>query len=211
MGFLFGSRAFVFMLIGGAFMGISLYAAQIWHPSFLARVHHLSQVQIGASVGILRGVLGLAGAVLGGFLADRLGRRNERWRLWVPGIACMLVLPAELIFLLVTNLPIALAGLGLTSFFAAMHFGPLYAAVQSIAKPAMRATAAATFLLFANLIGQITGPFVVGFLNDYWAAAYGDLAIRYSLIFGGVCALIGGIILCLGAVTLNKDSAKAET
>lgn len=209
--FLFGSRAFILTLIGGSFMGISLYAGQIWHPTFLVRVHHMTLVQVGASIGTLRGILGLAGAVLGGFLADRLGRRDERWRLWVPGLACMMVLPGELVFLLVPNLTVALAGLGLTSFFAAMHFGPLYASVQGIAKPAMRATAAAVFLLFANLVGQITGPLMVGFLNDQWASAYGDLAIRYSLILGGACAFVGGIGIFAGAASLSRDTAKAES
>ncbi len=209
--FLFGSRAFVFTIIGGSFMGISLYSAQIWHPTFLVRVHHLSLAEVGASIGVLRGILGLVGAMLGGFLADRLGRRDERWRLWVPGLACMMILPAELTFLLVPNLAVSLAGLGMTSLFAAMHFGPLYASVQSIARPAMRAMAAAVFLLFANLIGQITGPFVVGVLNDHWAAEYGDLAIRYSLIFGGICAFVGGAVMLVGASSLSRDTAKAES
>jgi MFS family permease len=209
--FILGARSFVLMVLGGSFMGISLYAGQIWHPSFLVRVHHLSLAEVGASLGVLRGVLGLIGAMFGGFLADRLGRRDERWRLWVPGLACMMVLPAELVFLLVVNVPIALAGLGMTSFFAAMHFGPLYAAVQGIARPSMRATAAAIFLLFANLIGQITGPLVVGYLNDQMAAVYGDLAIRYSLIFGGLCAFAGGIGLVVAAARLSRDTARAET
>jgi MFS family permease len=209
--FLLSSRSYVLTVAGGAFVGISLYAGQVWHPSFLARVHHLNMVQIGASVGVVRGIAGLSGTLLGGLLADRLGRRDDRWRLWVPGIACMVVLPAELLFLLSPSLPVAFVGMALVHLCLGMHFGPVYAICQNIAKPTMRATATATFLLAANLFGQIIGPLAVGYLNDRWAIHYGQEAIRYSLILGGVCAAIGGLLFLAGARTLARDTTRAET
>jgi MFS family permease len=207
--FLLSSRAYLFTVIGGALMGIALYAGQAWHPTFLTRVHHLSLVQIGASYGIVRGIMGLIGAVLGGLLADRLGRRDPRWRLWTAGLACILFLAAEFVFLF-APLRLSLVGLGLTSLFAGMHFGPVYAVCQGVARSTMRATSAAFFLLVVNLVGQVVGPFSVGYLNDRWAAAYGDGAIRYSLILGAVCACLGGILMLAGAGSLGRDTARAE-
>ena len=210
MAFLAGSPAYVLTVIGGAFVGVSLYASQIWNPSFLVRVHHLSMVQVGASIGVVRGIMGLTGALVGGVLADRLGRRDERWRLWIPGLACMAVLPAELLFLLSPGLGPALVGLALASFFTSMHLGPVYAACQNLARPSMRATAAAVFLLFANLVGQVVGPLAVGWLNDYWRSAYGEAAIRYSLILGSGCAFLGGMLIASGAWRMARDTARAE-
>lgn len=208
--FLAGSRAYVYMVCGGALAGVSLYASQVWHPSFLARVHHLDIAQVGAAVGVPRGVAGLAGTLIGGAVADHLGRRDAFWRLAAPGLACMLALPAELVFLFSPHLPIALAGMLAYHLLLAMHFGPLYAACQSVARPGMRCTAIAVFLLTANLTGQILGPLGVGYLNDRWAAAIGPQAIRYSLTLGSVCVLLGGGLMLAAARRLAADSDRAE-
>jgi MFS family permease len=206
-----GSRTYVVTVMGGAFIGVSLYATQVWHASFLARVHHLDMAQIGAAIGIFRGLASVGGALLGGYLAVRFGKADDRWRLWLPGIVCVLALPAELVFLLSPSLPVSLAGMMIFHLFLGMQFGPVYAACQTLAKPAMRATATAVFLLAANLVGQIIGPLAVGYLNEYWAQEYGQEAIRYSLILGGACACLGGFLLLLGADRLRSDTARAET
>jgi hypothetical protein len=98
--FLLHSRTFVHMVAGGAFVGVSLYASLVWNPAFLVRVHDFSLTEVGNTIGPLRGLAGLGGVIFGGWLADRLGRRDAHWRLAVPGIACILVLPADLVFLL---------------------------------------------------------------------------------------------------------------
>ena len=208
--FLLGSRAYIMILLGGAFMGISVYAAQVWFPTFLVRVHHLNMLQIGYSIGLVRGVAGLTGTIAGGLVTAWLAQFDDRWRLWIPGFACMLILPAQLLFLLSPSLPIALGGMLLGEFFFAVQIGPIYAACQVVARPAMRATATATFLFFANVFGQVIGPLTVGYLNDRWAAAYGPEAIRFSLIFGSACALLGGLFLVVGARSLTRDLARAE-
>jgi hypothetical protein len=106
---------------------------------------------------------------------------------------------------------LSLLGLGLGSLFVNMHFGPVYAACQTLARPSMRATSTAIFLFGANVVGQIAGPLVIGFLNDRWAAAFGQAAIRYSLILGAVSGGIGGVLIFAGALTLARDTARAET
>lgn len=207
--FLLQSQTFTRTVIGGAFMGISLYASLVWTPMFLVRVHDFSLTEVGATIGPLRGLAGLGGVIFGGWLADRLGRRDARWRLALPGIACLLVLPAELVFLLSGSIGTSLASLGVAQFCTSMHLGPVYAACMGVARPQMRATAAALFLLIANLVGQVLGPLIVGFLNDALSASYGDLAIRYSLIVGAVCAALGGVAIISASHSLEADSHRA--
>lgn len=207
--FLFGSQAFVRTVVGGAFMGISLYASSVWTPMFLVRVHGLTLTEVGSAIGPLRGFAGLGGVLFGGWLADRLGRHDARWRLAVPGIACMLVLPADLVFLLSGAIGTSFVGLAIAQFCTSMHLGPVYAACMGVARPRMRATAAALFLLIANLVGQILGPLIVGYLNDLLNARYGGLAIRYSLIVGAVCAALGGATLISASRSLERDGRRA--
>jgi predicted MFS family arabinose efflux permease len=208
--FLAGARSYLLVIAGGAFMGIALYANLIWSATFLARVHGFSIVQIGTSLGPIRGICGIAGVLAGGLLASKLGERSLRWQLLVPGIACVLVLPAELLFLLPSSDVASLTGLGVAHFFASMHLGPIYSACLSIAGPRLRATASALFLLVANLVGQIIGPLVVGRLNDVWRAQYGSLAIRYSMVVGACCALIAGLLIISGAGYFAHDARRAD-
>lgn len=211
MRFLAGARTYVMILIGATILGISLYATQIWNPTFLDRIYHLDQAQLGASVGLARGLAGLFGAVISGYVTGLLVRRDERWLLIVPGIACALMFPAELLFLFAPNLKLALVGLALSSFLSAMHFGPIYAACQSVARTTMRTTSVAIYLLCANLVGQIVGPMTVGYLNDHWSARFGPEAIRYSLALVASTSLIGGVILILATSSHAADRRRSES
>jgi hypothetical protein len=74
----------------------------------------------------------------------------------------------------------------------------------------MRAVSIAIFLLCVNLVGQIIGPLVVGSLNDVLKPVYGDLAIRYSMLFGAFCALPAGILIMLGTPFYAADVKRAE-
>lgn len=201
---LLSNKAYRLTLVGGAFMGISLYASIVWNPSFLVRVHQFDLMQVSSTIGPMRGFSAVVGVLLAGWLADRLGRRDGRWRLWVPGIATALVFPADLVFLLSPHVPTSMVGLAFVNLFGAMHVGPLYAVCVSVAGAGLRATASAVFLFCGNLVGQVLGPLIVGSLNDHLQAQLGDLAIRYSMLAGAACALISGLILIHAARSLDR-------
>jgi MFS family permease len=187
------SRAYVLLLIGAAFMGAIVYATSTWSPSFLARVHQLSTTEIAASIGPMRGIIGGAGILLGGIITDWLGRRDERWRLRVPALACLLAAPAEVLFLLGDTTAVWVTGFALTSFLTLLHQGPIFAAVITVTPPRMRALAISLLVLSSSLVGQVLGPLLVGFLGDRLAPLHGPGAIRYSLLSLSACAIIAGL------------------
>ncbi len=207
--FLAGSRAFVLLSLGAMFMGANVYAAGTWSSAFLMRVHDLSLTEIAASIGPLRGVLGGAGVLLGGVLTDRLGRKDERWRLGVPAIACLLVAPAEALFLLGDTAVLWMSGFALTSLFTLLHQAPIFAAAMSVAKVRMRAVAISVLVLFASLLGQAIGPLLVGFLNDQLQPAFGDFAVRYSLLVIAFCAIGAGVCFWRAIRYFEADSRRA--
>ncbi|MGH8259349.1 MAG: MFS transporter, partial [Steroidobacteraceae bacterium] len=49
--FLFGSPAYLLLLLGASLMGASAYAGGTWNPTFLARVHHMRLGEIAAALG----------------------------------------------------------------------------------------------------------------------------------------------------------------
>jgi len=180
--FLAARRSFIHLSLGIGFTAFSGYAFAFWAPQFLRRVHDMSSGELGTKIGIGLGVGGAIGSVLAGVIADRLGRRDVRWWMWVPAIACAGPLPFTLSFLLIPNPDLAL----LISFpgvvIAAMYQGPVFSTVQTLAPVRMRAVAAGVLMFVTNIIGLALGPQSIGWLNDYVFAARGDEAVRYSLL-----------------------------
>ena len=86
---------------------------------------------------------------------------------------------------------------------------PLFATMQVVARPRMRAFVVAIHLMIVNLIGLGLGPLVVGMLNDLLDARFGDEAIRYSLLLVTFMGAIAGFFYLLAARSLREDAARA--
>lgn len=203
--FLLGARTYVALLIGATLMGANAFAAGAWGPTFLARVHGLSMGEVASTLGPMRGIASLIGILAGGFLIDRLGRNDERFRLRLPAIACLLVAPAEVMFLLGEANWVWISGYALTSFFTLIHQAPIFAVALSVARLRMRAVAIAVVVFCASLVGQAAGPLMVGMLNDMLEPAYGDHAIRYSMLVLAVTAVLAALSFWYGSLTIIKD------
>jgi MFS family permease len=162
-------------------------------------------VQIASYVGPLRGILGAIGILGGGWLADRLGRRNPRWRLWVPAVACLALAPSEGLFLLLDWRPAWVSGLALTSLLSLVHQGPVFAVAMGVARARMRAVASSVIVFSAAVIGQLAGPLLIGVLNDRLTAAYGNDAIRYSLLVVAVGSAAAGASFLLAARCMDSS------
>ncbi len=156
------------------------YAFSAWAPAFLQRVHDLSSTEAGR-LGYAIGLGGAVGSIAAGMLADRLGRRDARWWLWVPAIATVGPLPFTLTFLLHGNATAALLWSVPGFAIAAGYQGPTFSTVQTLAPLQMRAVASGVLLFVTNVIGLACGPPTVGLLNDTVFAEYGDDAVRHSL------------------------------
>lgn len=162
-----------------AFVG---YGLLMWLPTYLIRTMELTAGQVGMRLGLLVGISGLIGTLGVGYITDRLGRRDRRFYCWMPAIAAGVALagnfavyssaPSEATFLLLVVPLIALPASG----------GPVYAAVQSVVPPPIRATAAAVLLLILNLVGLGFGPSFVGLMSDLLALRFGDDALRLAML-----------------------------
>jgi len=207
--FLLRSRTYVIVLAGGCLMAVHIYAALVWAPTFMLRVHDLPSGQMGTYMAFARGPTGLLGMILGGLLVKQLGQVDERWRIRVPAITCMLTAPMEAVFLLSNSLWLSLVALAVASLFSAMYVGPVFAILVGVVKVRMRAMAVAVFVALGSFIGQFIGPLWVGYMNDVTEAQFGALAIRYSLLVGPACALLAGLVIWIAARSIEADSKYA--
>lgn len=165
-------------------MGYSIWvcvaSAQGFDPVYLERSFGLSPSQIGSLIGAA-GLLAMAGYYLGGWLSDRLSRRDVRWALRLPTIFLALHLVLSIVYYQASSI---------TTVIVLAFIGPLLPAtlplilanVQSLAPPHMRARAAALLLTTSTLAGMSVGPPLVGALSDWLAGEYGRESIRYALL-----------------------------
>jgi MFS family permease len=198
------------MTLGAGLHSFAGYALAAWGPAFLVRVHHMGTAEVGTSLGLITGFGGAAGAILGGTLADRLGRRDARWTLWVPAIASTIEVPLLLAFLLVDSTSAALTVAVPAVLAGAVWLGPIFSAVQNLVRPAMRAFTSALMLFVVNLIGLGLGPQAVGVMNDGLGPQFGSEAIRYSLCLAGLTNLWAAAHFAWAARTFRADLLRPE-
>ena len=204
LAFLFRSPAYLYLLAASTFMGLNVFAASVWTPTFLDRVHGLSMGSVASIIGPIRGIFGLAGVLIGGFMIDRLMRRSPHWRITLPALACLLLGPVEVVFLLADPQWLWIAAFAASAFLTLIHQGPLFALVMEVATSRMRALAIATLVLFSGLLGQAVGPLIVGMTNDALAATMGVTAIRYSMLIIALTAALAGLMILLSARHLEQ-------
>ena len=173
-------------------------------------MHHLSSVEIGTYAGTFKGLCGIAGTLLGGFVVAQISRRDDRWKLWAPAITSGLAGPVFAVCMLTPDFTTMVATLAATSFLVGFHLGPIFAIAQTVAKPSMRALASAIMLLTATGFGQGVGPLAVGMLNDALKNDYGAEAVRYSLLSAAVTTTLGALLFIWAARSIRDDIQRAS-
>jgi MFS family permease len=154
--------------LGFAAQALCNYAQQAWLPTYFVRVHGWSLRQAGVTLGTMSLATGLAGAWVGGRLADRWQRQGI-----AEGplrVAVLATLSAGVTFTLALLLPALGAQLALlvpAFFFLAMPIGCGYASLQLILPNQVRGQIGALQVFALNLGGLILGPALPGLLNDY--------------------------------------------
>ncbi len=204
--FLWARRSFRHLAFATGLTAFAGYAFATWGPTFLRRVHDMSGSEAGTSLGMAIGISGAIGSVLAGVVADRLGRRDVRWYLWVPSLAALGPLPFMLFFYFHADPTLGLVVLFPGLLLGAMYQGPVFSVVQTMSPLRMRSVASAILLFIINMIGLALGPQAVGLLNDTVFASHGELAIRYSMASVGVVMGVWGLVhFLLAARSLEED------
>jgi MFS family permease len=212
---LFSQPTFVWMVAGVSLAAFAGYGFGMWKPSFMMRTHDFSLRTAGVAIGFVNLFTGVASSFLGGFLADRLGKRDPRWPLRVAALSALIALPCNVSFLLWPDPWVALFGISLIGIAGGMWPPPTYATSQALVPPHMRARATAILLFFLNLIGLGLGPWGIGELSDLLAPAYGRLSLRYALVAAMLAYPAGAFCYwrasqAVGAATSPATSAAAS-
>lgn len=206
LSYLWGSKAFRNASLAAGFSAFAGYSTLTFIPSFLIRSHAMSVSEVGVALGLIIGVSGVIGALSGGFLADKLGKNDMRWYMWVPGIGILISLPFSMLALTLESLNTVLVCIFISNVFMSCYLGPTIAIAHHLVKPSMRATTSAILFFILNIVGLGCGPVVTGMISDYLAPKYGVESLRYALIFSSLVILIAVVQYLRSGSALPKHA-----
>ncbi len=199
IGELFGNRNYLLLVLYFTLPAIAGWVIRDWMPVILKNQFHLSQGRAGVIAVLYVQFATIAGALAGGWLADRWMRRTRRGRIYVSAIGMVLFLPALFglgapgtLFLAVVFL--ILFGLG-WGFFDCNNMPILC----QITRPELRATGYG----FMNLVSISCGG-----AGDWGFGTLQDRGVPLTLIFG---CFTGVALLSLLVVLLIRPAEKSSS
>lgn len=159
------------------------YAITAWSPSFFMRSYGLGLREIALIIALLATVAGGTSGVVGGRIADFVGRRHgPQAQAWLVAGLKLAAFPFAISVYLTTDVVWALGLYAVAILLQNSYIGPTFALIQGQAPLRMRALWAAITLLVINLIGLGVGPTAIGMLSDYYRPMAGDHSLRYALL-----------------------------
>ncbi|MBM4203976.1 MAG: MFS transporter [Gammaproteobacteria bacterium] len=208
---LWSRRSFRYMALGGALHALVGYGVGPFVPMMFQRVHEMSPSDIGLVLFYL-GFAGILGTTSGGYFADKLGKNDVRWYVWLPGIATLVSVPFSTTMYLLPD-PILAFWIGaIPGFLGAYYLGPTFALAQGMVGPRMRALTASILLFILNLISMGLGPLIVGATSD-WLNANTDLGVRsiqWALVSVLIFNVLSTVFYLMAAKDLKSDLSRAH-
>ena len=182
---LFTNAAFLTGTFGLAALTFAMGGISAWVPTFLHRFNGLSVANASLTVSAITVVDGIAGTLVGGWVAQRWLKTNHRALYLVSFWSVALTLPFGLLTFFgprATTVP----ALFLAEFFLFLNTGPLNAAIVNSVNGPVRATAISVNLFCIHAFGDTFSPQIIGAISD-----------RSNLSIGLGATLIFLVISCV--------------
>jgi len=176
--------------MGLATLTFAMGGISAWVPTFLHRVAGLSVAKSSLTVGAITVIDGIAGTLIGGWIAQIWLRTNYRALYLLSFWSVLLTLPCGLLLFFGPH-AWAVPSLFAAEFFLFLNTGPLNAAIVNSVSAPVRATAISINLFCIHFFGDTFSPQIIGAISDRSNLSIG---LGATLIF----LLISAVILRAG-------------
>lgn len=199
------SRCFVLLCLAGGFIAFLSYGKTVWVSVLFIRNFGLTPGETGLYLGVTLGIASMIGTWGGGKLADHLGKRDAKHLLTGPALAIALASPLLFVAYSASDWRVVLAVLVLPTAMNIMYYGPVYACVQGLVRPELRAVAVSVMLFAQNLIGLGLGPLLFGMMSDAFRPYAGEDSIRWVLYGAAWLGLLPAFLFWRASLRLTRD------
>lgn len=219
---LWRKRSFAYICVASGFSAFGFYGLSAFSGSLYIRTHPEQLGALASSVGmaptallgvllgLMVGICGGLGTFLGGFLSDRVARSSIANYVLFCAVAITAAAPLFTLVALAGDMRVSLGLFGGALFCQTMSYGPVYAAIQTVAEPRMRGMAVAIQILFVNLIGLALGPLFVGVMSDLFTSWFGAIqGLRFAISLVGLPMLLSGLMFIHATRLVHREDAAA--
>lgn len=213
------------IILSGALHNFNAYAVNAFLPAFLGRYHGMDLRQANTIAAVVLGAVGVVGLLGGGWAADRLRRTRANGRMLLAAAALFVSTP--LVYLALDrprgDLISFMLLMGSGWMLIYVYYATVYAAIQDVVEPGLRATAMALYFFAMYVLGGSFGTSILGMLSDHYAkeamAAAGASAMSEAFKAEGLhnafyvvplVSLILAVVLYAGSRTVAKDMEKLQ-
>lgn len=193
----------VYVFLGGALISFGMNGLVGWAPAFMSRELNLSVAQAATLLGTWGLVAGICGVLVGGVVADWLGRYTVTGRVLTIGLGLLIGGPLALWLLTLRDLHLFVPVFAAAFFFLSWFNGPIAAVIFDVVPSTVSATVAGAYLLFIHLVGDAVAFPLVGALSDRFGL---DRAV---LLLPAV-AILGGLVILGATRTVGRDMRRAQ-
>ncbi|MFN2635110.1 MAG: spinster family MFS transporter [Thermoanaerobaculia bacterium] len=190
---LFANPAYRLTVAGYAAYTFALGGVAAWTPAFLERVRGMPKSAATIQFGAIVVVTGFLGTFAGGWLGDRLLRRDRQAYLKLSGWTAIAAAPAAAIAFFAPGRALPMAGIVAAELLLFASTGPINSVIVNVVAPGDRATAVALSILSIHLLGDVPSPPVMGWISD----ATGNLRTAFVVVPAAVA--LAGVIWLLAA------------
>jgi MFS family permease len=197
------SRTPTLLCLMGAFMCANFVAVVLlsWMPKFLYDKFNMGLAMAGLTATIFVQLASMAGAPVGGWLADTLRRRTPRGRLAVQMIGVLGGAPFVVLCGLTTSVGTLIVALTAWGFFKGLYDANIFASVFDVVRPEARGTAAG----FMNAVGWLAGggsaPIVIGIIAQ-------RESLGLAIALASIVYVAAGVLLLTGILFFVKRDAE---
>ena len=163
---LFSNPAYLTATFGLAALTFAMGGISAWVPTFLHRAAGLSVGRASLVVGGITVIDGIAGTLVGGWVAQVWLRTNHRALYLVSFWSVALTLPCGALVFFgppAWSVPALFAA----EFFLFLNTGPLNTAIVNAVSAPVRATAISLNLFFIHCFGDTFSPTIIGAISDH--------------------------------------------
>jgi MFS family permease len=198
------------LLLMTVFLGANFVATifLIWTPTFLVEKFQFKLTSAGLSGSVFIHLASACSVPVGGWLADRLGRRMSGGRMVVQ--AAGLLIGSVFVFLIGATRQVStlLTAMTLFGLCKGLYDSNIFAALYDHIRPEARATAAG-LMNTVGWGGGALGPLAVG-----WMAKHGHFGteienMSHAIAWCGGIYLVGAVLLIAGVTAMNSPSRRA--
>ncbi|MCM8732486.1 MFS transporter [Hephaestia sp. GCM10023244] len=180
--------------------------ASILDQAWLVREVGLEKAYAQTLVGMIFMIGSIAGALLGGVIADWFARRWATGRIHYAMVALLILTPAALGLRIVTPLsPMFITFLLMVSAGYTLFYGAFLPLVQDLTSTKVRASMIAVTLLSMALLGTALGNVFAGALADIFGAWGVPTPLRMACIVTNGIAILALPCLAIAARTFTAD------